>query len=340
MLKFANPEYLYLLLIIPLMIGLKVLMDFRQRSKLRKYGDVNLLKELMPEVSAKRRNLKFGLLLAAIAAAIFMIARPQEGIAVDNQKREGIEALICIDVSNSMYAEDVQPSRLDKAKMLVSKLVDGFDDDKVGLVVFAGQAFIQLPITTDFVSAKMFLDQISPASVQDQGTNIQDAITLASNSFTTQKNVGKAIIIITDGEDHEGGAIEAAKAAAGQGMTVFVLGVGLDEGAPFKIPGEGGDYKKDEEGNVVVTMLNQDMCRELAQAGGGAYIHVDNSDSAQEALAKQLDKLAKAKFAVSFAEYNEQFAVFGWIALLLLLVEMIIMEKKNPLFKNIKLFKK
>lgn len=338
MLRFANPEYLYLLCIIPLLVGLMLFMDFRQRQKLRTYGDVNLLRQLMPDASAWRHHLKYILALCGLALVILMMARPQEG-AIPDQKREGIEAIICMDISNSMLAEDVQPSRLQKAKNLVSKLVDNFDDDKVGLVVFAGEAFTQLPITADFVSAKMFLDQINPGLIDVQGTDFAAAIGLASNSFTSLENVGKAIVIITDGEDHEGGALEAAKAAADKGMRVFVLGVGSDEGAPFRMMGE-ADYKKDAEGNVVVTRLNQDMCKQVAQAGNGAYIHVDNSNSALDALEKELDKLAKAEFAVSFTEYNEQYWVFGLLAFIVLLVEMIVMDKKNPLFKNIKLFKK
>ncbi len=338
MLRFANPEYLYLLLIIPLLVGLMLFMDFRQRQKLRIYGDVNLLRQLMPDASALRHHLKYILALCGLALVILMMARPQEG-AIPDQKREGIEAIICMDISNSMLAEDVQPSRLQKAKNLVSRLVDNFDDDKVGLVVFAGEAFTQLPITADFVSAKMFLDQINPSLIDVQGTDFSAAIGLAANSFTSQENVGKAIVIITDGEDHEGGALETAKAAADKGMRVFVLGVGSDEGAPFRMMGE-SDYKKDAEGNVVVTRLNQDMCKQVAQAGNGAYIHVDNSNSALDALEKELDKLAKAEFAVSFTEYNEQYWVFGLLAFIVLLVEMIVMDKKNPLFKNIKLFKK
>lgn len=338
MLRFANPEYLYLLIAIPLLVALMLFMDFRQRQKLRKYGDINLLKELMPDASALRHHLKYILALCAYAFLVFMMARPQEG-AVPDQKREGIEALICMDISNSMLAEDVQPSRLQKSKNLVSKLVDNFEDDKVGLIVFAGDAYTQLPITADFVSAKMFLDQINPGLIDIQGTDFAAAINLATHSFTTQENVGKAIVIITDGENHEPGAVEAAQAAAKMGMRVYVLGVGSDEGAPFRMMGD-SDYKRDAEGNVVVTRLNQDMCKQLAQAGNGAYIHVDNSNSALDGLEKELDKLSKAEYAVSFTEYNEQYWVFGVLALIALLVEMVMMDKKNPLFKRIKLFKK
>ena len=269
-----------------------------------------------------------------------MMARPQAGTTIDNSEREGIETIICMDISNSMLADDIQPSRLQKSKMLVSRLVDSFKDDKVGLIVFAGDAYTQLPITADFVSAKMFLDEIDPSLIQIQGTDIQAAINLATNSFTQQENVGKAIIVITDGENHEGGANEAAKDAAKKGMHVYVMGVGSEEGAPFKVPGE-NDYKRDEEGNIVVTRLNPEMCKEIAQAGEGAYIHVDNTNSAQDALEKELNKLAKAQLNITnYSEYDEQFWVFGLIALLFLVIEVVLMEKKNPLFKNISLFKR
>lgn len=340
MLRFANPEYLYFLLIIPVMIILHVLMNMVQKRKLKKYGDINLLKDLMPDFSAIRFHSKIVILMIVFALICFMMARPQAGTTVDNSEREGIETIICMDISNSMLAEDIQPSRLDKSKMLVSRLVDSFKDDKVGLIVFAGEAYTQLPITADFVSAKMFLDQINPSLIQVQGTDIQAAIDLASHSFTQQEKVGKAIIVITDGENHEGGANEAAKAAAAAGMRVYVMGVGSEDGSPFKLPGA-SDYKKDEDGNIVVTKLNSTMCKEIAQAGQGAYIHVDNSNSAQESLEKELSKLAKAQMNItSYSEYDEQFWVFGILALLLLFIEVVIMEKKNPLFKNVKLFKR
>lgn len=340
MIRFANPEYLYFLIIIPILIIIHVLMEIRQRRRLKAYGDPNLLKSLMPDASALRLNTKLALTLCAFAAVCFLMARPQAGTRVDNSDREGIETIICMDISNSMLAEDIQPSRLEKAKMLVSRLVDSFKDDKVGLIVFAGEAFTQLPITADFVSAKMFLDQINPSLIDVQGTDIAAAIDLASHSFAQQEKIGRAIIVITDGENHEGGANEAAKAAAEEGRAVYVMGVGTEDGAPFKMPGE-QDYKKDEEGNIVVTKLNPSMCKEVAQAGKGAYIQVDNSNSAQEALEKELDKLSKAQLNItSYAEYDEQFWVFGVIALLFLLIETVMMEKKNPLFKNVKLFKR
>jgi len=269
-----------------------------------------------------------------------MLARPQFGTRIETVKRTGIETIIAVDVSNSMYAQDVQPSRLDKSKMLVETLIDNFDNDKIGLIVFAGEAFTQLPITSDYVSAKMFLDNIDPSMVTSQGTDVAGAITLAMNSFTQQENVGKAIIVITDGEDHEGGAIEAAKEAVKRGMRVYVLGVGSPNGAPIPMPGT-GQYLKDNTGNEVLSKLNEDMCREVAQAGNGAYIHVDNSNIAQVQLNNELTKLSKKDISSSiYSDYDEQFQAVGILALIALIIEICVLERRNPLLKKLKLFRK
>ena len=204
---------------------------------------------------------------------IIVLARPQAGTKLSNEKRNGIEAMVALDISNSMLAEDVAPSRLDKSKMLIENMIDGFKNDKVGLVVFAGSSFVQLPITTDFVSAKMFLQSLSPSLIATQGTDIGGAINTCLGSFTKKENVGRAIIVITDGEDHEGGALEAAQKAKKSGVNVFVLGIGLPKGG--LIPDGHGGYMKDNHGNEVMSVLNEDMCKQIAQAGGGAYIHVD-----------------------------------------------------------------
>jgi Ca-activated chloride channel family protein len=238
-----------------------------------------------------------------------------------------------------MMAQDVTPSRLEKSKKMVSKLVESFNNDKVGLIVFAGEAFTQLPITTDYISAKMFLETITPALINSQGTDIAAAIDLAMKSFTPQEGVGRAIVIITDGENHEGGAVEAAKEAASKGIQVFVLGVGSPDGSPIPVEGK-NDFRKDREGNVVITRLNEEMCKEIAKAGNGIYLRVDNSNSAQKALQKEIDKLAKADVETQvYTEFDEQFQIIAWMVFFLLLIEAIVLEKKNPLFKNIKLFR-
>lgn len=339
MLRFEDPIYLWLLWMLPVLVLVRFIGWRRRRAKLRKFGDPELLKALMPNVSSYRPTVKFGLLLAALALLILMVARPQMGSKISHDKRQGIETIICLDISNSMLAEDVAPSRLDKSKMLVENLVDKFTNDKIGLIVFAGDAFVQLPITSDYVSAKMFLQNISPSLIQTQGTNIAQAISLASKSFTQQENIGRAIIVITDGENHEVGAQDAAQMANKKGINVFILGIGNAKGAP--IPMGDGSYLTDNAGNTVMTALNEQMCRELAQAGKGQYIHVDNTSDAEKALNDDLAKLQKGDMtSVIYSAYDEQFQAVGILIILLLLVEVCMMEVKNPMLRNIKFFKK
>lgn len=339
MLRFEDPIYLWLLWLIPVLALVRLVMWRQRKAKLRKFGDPALVKQLMPDVSKFRPSVKFWLLNSALAVLIVMLARPQMGAKISHESRNGIEAIICMDISNSMLAQDVAPSRLDKSKMLVENLVDHFTNDKVGLVVFAGDAFVQLPITSDYVSAKMFLQNTDPSLIQTQGTDIGRAITVAMHSFTKQDKVGRAIIVITDGEDHEGGAEEAAAAAKKQGINVFILGVGSPKGAP--IPLGDGIYMKDASGQTVMSALNEQMCKEVAKAGSGTYIHVDNTADAQEELNDQITKLQKGDTdSVIYSEYNEQFQAFAILALLILIVEVCVLESRNPKLKNIKLFKK
>ncbi len=338
MFRFENPAFLYLLIIIPVIIVIRLLEMRKRKLKLKKFGDLSLLKQLMPDVSSSRKSLKFWLMIAALALLIVMLARPQMGTKISQEKRKGIEVIISLDISNSMKAEDVVPSRLDKSKMLVENMVDNFTNDKVGLVVFAGDAFIQLPITSDYVSAKMFLQNTDPSLIATQGTDLAGAIELSSKSFTQQDKVGRAILIITDGEDHEGGAIEAAEKARKNGIRVFVLGVGSTKGSP--VPDGNGGYMKDNSGQEVISALNEEMCKQVAQAGGGAYIHVDNTSLAQRQLNDELTKLQKGDISsVVYSEYDEQFQAVGILVLILLIIEMLILERKNPFFKKIKLFK-
>lgn len=311
----------------------------QRRRKFKKFGDMALLCQLMPDVSKYRPTAKFCLMTLAYSLLVLLLARPQMGSKITNEKRNGIETIICLDISNSMLAEDVTPSRLEKSKLLVENLVDHFTNDKIGLIVFAGDAFVQLPITSDYVSAKMFLHSINPSMIAVQGTDIAHAINLSMNSFTQQEKIGRAIILITDGEDHEGGALEAAKAAKKKGISVFILGIGDLKGAP--IPLGNGDYLTDASGRTVMTALNEDMCRQVAQAGSGTYIHVDNTRSAQEKLNDELTRLQKGETnAVIYSEYDEQFQAFGIIVLLLLIIEVCILEARNPLLKNISLFRR
>jgi len=321
------------------LFGFYLYSNYRRRKAIKEFGDPDLMKELMPEVSKYRPDVKFALLLLVVAMFAFLLARPQFGSKQETVKRQGIEAIIAMDISNSMLAQDVQPSRLEKAKRIVSQLVDKMEDDKVGMIVFAGDAYTQLPITSDYISAKMFLDNVSPSLISRQGTAIGAALKLASSSFTQQEEVGKTIILITDGENHEGGAEEAAKDASDKGIQVNVLGVGSPEGSPIPSQESGNEYWRDNEGNVVITRLNETMCQNIAKLGNGIYVRVDNTNNAQKAVESEINKLAKADVETKiYTEYNEQFQVVAWIILLLLVAELILLEKKNPLFKNIHLF--
>ena len=340
MFRFGEPIYLYLLIILPFLIAFYLYSNYKRRKKIRRYGDPELLAQLMPDVSKYRPDVKFWLVFAALTMVIFMLARPQFGSKMETVKRQGVETVVALDISNSMLAQDVTPSRLDKSKKLISRLVETFNNDKVALIVFAGEAFTQLPITSDYVSAKMFLETISPSLISTQGTDIRGAIDLAMKSFTPNEGVGRAIVLITDGENHEGGAVEAAKEAASKGVRVFVLGVGSPDGAP--IPTEGlNEFRRDKDGNVIVTRLNEQMCQEIAQAGNGMYVRVDNTNRAERALNAEINKLAKADVETQvFTEFDEQFQVLAWLALLLLAAEIMILDRKNPLFKNVRLFKR
>jgi Ca-activated chloride channel family protein len=338
MFRFADPIYLYLLAVIPVLAIIRFITYRNQKKRLRKFGDPQLLRSLMPDVSRFRPAVKFWILQGALALLVVMLARPQFGTKISNEQRTGIETIIAMDISNSMLAEDITPSRLDRSKMMVENLVDHFTNDKIGLLVFAGDAFVQLPITSDYVSAKMFLSSIDPSMMATQGTDIARAIDMATHSFTQEEGIGKAIIVITDGEDHEGGALESAKAAKDAGMRVYVLGVGSTQGAPIPIPGT-GDYMKDNTGNTVMSALNEDMCRQVAQAGGGAYIHVENNSAAQDQLDNELNKLAKKETTSTvYSEFDEQFQAVAILALLLLILEICIYDRRNPLLKRLSLF--
>lgn len=339
MFRFGEPIYLYLLLIVPFLVVFYLYTNYRRRKRLRQYGDPELMAHLMPNVSKYRPDVKFWLVTAALVMVIFMLARPQFGSKMETVKRQGVETVVALDISNSMLAQDVTPSRLEKSKKLVSRLVETFNNDKVAMIVFAGEAFTQLPITSDYISAKMFLETISPSLITTQGTDIRAAIGLAMKSFTPNEGVGRAIVLITDGENHEGGAVEAAQQAAEKGVRVFVLGVGSPDGSPIPVEGT-NDFRRDKDGNVVVTKLNEQMCQEIAKAGNGMYVRVDNTNNAERALNAEINKLAKADVETQvYTEFDEQFDVLAWLALVLLAVDVMLLNRKNPLFKNVKLFK-
>ena len=340
MIHFAQAQYLLLILLIPFLFAGYALFRRNRNRKIAKLGNPEILATLMPTRSRAKGWVRISFFAVAWFFFAIGLARPQMGAKLKENNRKGAEIMIALDVSNSMLAQDYYPNRLERAKLAISRLVDKLQGDRIGLIVFAGNSFVQLPITTDYVSAKMFLDAIDPSLIASQGTDIGGAINLAMRSFTPKEGVGRAIIIITDGENHEGGAEEAARAAAEKGMQVYVLGVGSPEGSPIPSGTRANDFRKDKDGNVIVTRLNEQMCQQIAQAGKGMYIRVDNSNSAQRLLQSEIDKLAKADVETTvFTEFDEQFMVVAWIALIVLVLELLILERKNPLFKNIRLFR-
>ena len=330
---------LWWLITIPVFVIAYIVYTKRKQRQLAEFGDPELMAQLMPDASKSRPVWKFSLLIVALILLIVAAARPQYGQKEKTVKRQGIEVMVALDISNSMLAEDVAPNRLDRAKQMLSKMIDNMVDDKVGLVVFAGDAFTQLPITCDYVSAKMFLNTISPTLIPTQGTAIGAALQTAITSFGAQESdAGRAIILITDGENHEDDAIAAAKQAKELGIQVFVIGIGKPEGAPIPKPGT-NDYFKDRSGQVVVSRLNEEMCQQIAGAGNGAYVRCDNTNTAMRALQQELDRIATTELeSTVYADYNEQYQSFVLIALLLLAIEFFILSRQNHRLKRMDLF--
>lgn len=338
MFRFANIEILWLLATLPVFIAAYILYTRRKRRQLEAFGDPELMAALMPNASRVRPTVKFSILMVALALLIIAAARPQFGQSERTEKRQGIKAIVALDISNSMLAEDVAPNRLERAKQMLSKLMDKMVNDKVGLVVFAGDAFVQLPITCDYVSAKMFLNTIKPDLIKTQGTAIGQALSTSIRCFGEQSEASRAIILITDGENHEDDAVEVAKRAKETGIQVMVVGIGKPEGSPIPMPGT-NTFRKDREGNVVVSKLNEEMCREIAQAGGGIYVRCDNSNTATKAIQKELDKLATQEIETQvYTDYNEQFQSFALLALLLLVIDFYIFNRKNKAITRMDIF--
>ena len=338
MFRFANIEVLGLLASIPVFAIGYWLYTRHKRRQLEEFGDPELMAQLMPNASHARPTAKFCIVMVALTLLIIAAARPQFGQSERTEKRQGIEAIVALDISNSMLAEDVAPNRLDRAKQMLSKLMDNMVNDKVGLVVFAGDAFVQLPITCDYVSAKMFLNTIKPELIKTQGTAIGQALSTSIRCFGEQSDASRAIILITDGENHEDDAISVAKRANEMGIHVMVVGIGKPEGSPIPQPGTNG-FIKDRQGNVVVSKLNEDMCREIAQAGDGIYVRCDNTNTATKAIQKELDKLGTQEIETQvFTDYNEQFQSFALIALLLLVIDFFIFNRKNKVITRLDIF--
>ncbi|MGC9150740.1 MAG: vWA domain-containing protein [Microbacter sp.] len=338
MFQFAQPDYLFLLLIIPAIWGLFIYSRMMKRKNINRFGNPELLKALMPNYSASRPVVKFYLLLVALVFVILALARPQFGTSTQTVKRHGIQVMFAVDVSNSMMANDVTPSRLDVAKQLLSSLFNKLTQDQIGIIVFAGEAQVQLPITSDNIAANMFLSNISTTMISRQGTAIGSAIDLAIKSLTSNSKAGKAIVLLTDGENFEDNAVEAAKLAAKKGIMVDVVGVGTPQGSPIPIPGT-MSYMKDQQGNVVVTHLNEEMCKEIAAAGKGIFVRADNTNTALKAVTASLNQLASAPIENQvYTSNDEQFANLAWLAFFLLLIDLVILERRNKWINRFKWF--
>jgi Ca-activated chloride channel homolog len=339
--RFANPVFLYLLLLLPVLILLYIINELRKRKALKRLGDVTLVSSLVPEMSTVRPAIKFILQLIAVSAGIIMLSRPQFGSKIEDVKKQGVEVIIALDVSNSMLAEDIQPDRLTRAKQAISRLVDNLDNDKIGLIIFAGDAYIQIPVTTDYISAKMFLSSINPNMVPKQGTAIGAAIDLGIRSFSPGEGKSKAMIIITDGENHEDDPVKAAEEASKAGIVIHTLGIGSTEGVPIPMINNGKrDYLKDADGNTVVTKLDEEILKKIALSTNGNYVRASNSNIGLDEIFNGIKKMKKQDLeSTMYTEYNDQFQIFAAIALFLLLGDFIIMERKNRRLVNIRLFK-
>jgi Ca-activated chloride channel family protein len=339
--RFANPEYLYLLLLLPLMTAVFIFNEVRRKKAVRKLGDKLLLGRLMPEVSGARPLVKFIIILIATTSAIMMLARPQYGSRLEEVKRQGVEVMIALDVSNSMLAEDIQPDRLTRAKQAISKLVDNLTNDKIGLIVFAGDAYTQIPVTTDYVSAKMFLSTISPDMVPKQGTAIGAAIKLAAKSFSPGEGKSKAIIIITDGENHEDDPVAEASEAAKAGIVIHTIGIGSPGGVPVPVVSGGRrDYLKDRDGNTVITKLDEEILKKIAVETGGSYVRASNSSIGLDEIFRDIRNMKKDEIdSTVYTEYDDQFGIFAGLTLVLLILEFVVMDRKNRRLQNVRLFK-
>lgn len=332
-LRFEHPEYLYWLLIIPILIAIYIVVKIINKRQLRKLAESNFVKYLMPLLSTSRSNTKFVLFIMVIVLSILACANLQTGSKMEEVKREGIDIFLCVDISNSMNAEDIVPNRLERSKQAINNIINKLNGDRIGLIVFAGNAYIQLPITTDYAAAKMFLSTIDSNLIPSQGTEIGAAINLAARSFGNSEN-GKAIIIISDGEDHENGdAVKAAQEAIKSGIKIYTIGMGLEEGVPIPIYNQYGKrtgYKKDREGNIVITKLDDNMLRQIAEIGNGIYRRASNSNVGLNDIFDEINKAEKTEIETKvFTDYDDQFQWFLGAAIILLIIGMLISSGKR-----------
>lgn len=339
--RFEDERALLGLAVIPLLLILYLISARYQKRQLMKWGDQLLLNRLMPDFSSGRTLVKFLMWTIAYGILILALARPQFGTKMSEVKHKGIEMIIALDVSNSMLAEDIQPNRLENAKMAISRLVDRLENDKIGLIVFAGDAYIQMPVTTDYMAAKLFLNSINTQIVPKQGTAIASAIHLAMRSFTPNSEKSRAIVIITDGEDHEEDAIEAGKEAAAAGIIIHTIGIGSAQGVPIPVVAAGGqkDYRTDYEGKVIISKLNEDLLRQVAVAGGGTYVRATASRTGLTTILDEMNKMEKQEIQMKvYAEYDEQFVYYAGFALFLLFIDFLLNTRKNKWLRSLQIF--
>jgi Ca-activated chloride channel family protein len=326
MLMFAEYKYLYLLILVPVFLIGYGIMRYMRARRVKAFGDPALVEALMPSRSRSKGWVKAVLFSLAFAFFAIGLARPRTGAKLAERNTKGAEIIVALDVSNSMLAQDYSPNRLERAKLSIARLTERLQEDRIGLVIFAGTSFVQLPVTTDYVSAKMFLNSIDTGSIPVQGTAIGDAIRLSIKSFSAQSEKSRVIVVISDGENHEDDAVGAAKQAAEYGIKVYTIGVGSPEGQPIPMDGE---LLKDKDGNIVVTRLNEEMLRDIARAGGGAYIHAGGEEFGLNPIIQDIRRMEDEEFgSMVFEEYDEEYMYFFGIALLLFVLEMLIGERK------------
>lgn len=337
MFRFENEIYLNLFFIIPVIIAVFIFAMIMKKRAIRKFGQWEVISQLMPYISYLRPVIKFVLIVLALSSVIVAIANPQFGSKMEDVKRKGIELVIALDVSNSMLAEDIKPNRLENAKLALRRLIDRLDDDKIGLIAFAGAAYTQVPITIDYSATKMMISTLNPGMVSKQGTAIGAAIDRAINSFGPDEGKSRVIIIITDGENHEDDAIAMAQKAAEQGIIIHTVGMGLPDGST--IPDDGNDFRRDKSGSVVVSRLDEVTLQQIAAATGGIYVRANNSRTGLNILLDEINKLEKTEVeSKKYSEYESRYPYFVAIALILLLLDFIILERKNKWLMNLKLF--
>ena len=336
MFRFANPQLLWLLLLVPVMVVAFAAILLLRRRNLRRFGNIETVSSLLRDVSSWRVHTKFILFTLAFVAMVFAAARPQFGAKLREQKSEGVEMMFVVDVSNSMLAEDFTPNRLDRTRYAIDKLFTQLNQDRVGVVVFAGEAKVQLPITTDYRMARSFTKRLSPQLVDVQGTLLSDAIELASLSFSQREDASRVMILITDGEAHDNDAVVAAERAAERGIRIFAIGIGSPQGAPIKV---GGEFIKDEKGEMVVSRLNEQLLQQITEIGKGGYIRASNAEFGLSEIVDEIARMEKSeRSTLTFDEYNEQFHWLLWIALALLLLEGLLLDRRNPRLRKFNIF--